>query len=214
MIALNIVIVAVVSYLIGNINFAILISKLLKNDIRKVGSGNPGTMNMIRAFGKAVGALCLALDVLKGVLPAFFGWWVIAGTPCDSTNMLGIYVAGLGVAVGHIFPVFYKFHGGKAIASIIGISLVSNPIVTCISFVVGVLFIAIFKIGAVGSFIIIFTPNIALAMTVCQNDIAVCALIFALVALSLFAHRSNIIRMFGGRENQTILFKKKRKTQK
>ena len=208
---LLITIIVICSYFVGNINFAIIISKLKKSDIRKNGSGNPGTMNMIRSYGKGIGVLCLILDVLKGALPAFFGWWIYAGTIFDSTNMLGLYIAGISVVVGHIFPALLKFHGGKGIATIIGISLVANPIVTSIAFVAGLLFIGVFKLGAIGSFIKIFTPNIAQAIVIGDSQPESLALIFSFVALAIFAHRKNITRLFSGNENLTIFFKKKNK---
>ena len=71
--AVRIIIVAAVSYLFGNINFAVIISRFRHGDIRKSGSGNPGTMNVVRTYGKVVGALCLILDAFKAAVPAFFG---------------------------------------------------------------------------------------------------------------------------------------------
>ena len=74
--AVKIIVVALLSYLAGNFNSAIAISKLKKNDIRKLGSGNPGTMNMFRNFGKGIGLLTLGLDALKGIIPCLMGWFV------------------------------------------------------------------------------------------------------------------------------------------
>lgn len=210
-IAVKIIITVIVSYFIGNINAAIILSRLKHGDIRKSGSGNPGTMNVVRTYGKLVGILCLVLDAVKAALPAFFAWWWFAGTPYDVGDKLGLYISGLAIVIGHIWPVTMKFRGGKGIACIIGVSLLSQPIVTLISFVAGLLFIIVFKIGAMGSFVMIFVPNIYKAIMLGTSSPAVSALVFAIVAIALFAHRSNIVRLFTGKENRTIFFPKKKK---
>lgn len=222
--AWKIVIVSVASYLIGNINFAVILSHLKHGDIRSSGSGNPGTMNMIRSYGKAVGVLCLLLDAFKASIPAFIAWWWMAdadswafGQVFCQTDKLGIYVSGLCNVVGHIFPVFMKFRGGKGIACIIGVSLVANPVVTLLAFGIGLVFLIVCKIGALASFIMIFTPNLFAAITYglfFENTLhipAVDALIFSFMALALFAHRANIVRLFSGTENRTVLFPEKPK---
>ena len=209
----KIIIIAVCSYFIGNINFAIIISRFKHGDIRKSGSGNPGTMNVVRSYGKIIGALCLILDAFKAAIPAFFSWWLVSGVPFDVTNKLGLYVCGLSIVIGHIYPVFMKFKGGKGIACILGIALLAQPIVTIITFAVGLLFILFFKIGALGSFLMILTPNIYELIMLGGNDLAVSALIFVIIALATFAHRSNIVRMFTGRENRTVFFPKKKKSE-
>lgn len=212
--AVKIIIIVIASYLLGNINFAVILSHFKHGDIRKSGSGNPGTMNVIRTYGKLVGVMCLVLDVLKAAIPAFFSWWLMAGELCQKDDMLGIYISGLAMTVGHIYPVFLKFKGGKGIACIIGVSLVAVPVLTLIALAAGILFIIIFKVGALGSFIIIFVPNLYVAYSVGPTDPAVAALIFALVALALFAHRSNVYRLFTGTENRTVLFPKKKTKEK
>ncbi len=229
--AWKIVIIAVLSYFIGNLNFAIIISKIKHGDIRKSGSGNPGTMNMIRSYGKAIGAICLVLDALSAAIPALIFWWWLCGDGWlfgsfwDQSDKLGLYVSGLSVVIGRIYPVCMKFHGGKGIACIIGISFVSNPVVTLTAFGIGLLFLIFFKIGALSSFIMIYTPNIFAAVTYPfgwysglygepRYIPAVLALIFSLVLLSLFAHRKNVLRLFSGTENRTVLFPKKPKAEK
>ena len=209
--AVKIIIIVLGSYLIGNINFAIVISKFKRGDIRKSGSGNPGTMNVVRAYGKIIGALCLILDAFKAAVPAFFSWWLLTGTPYDVSDKLGLYVSGLATVVGHIYPAFMKFKGGKGIACILGVLLLAQPIVTLITFAVGLLFITFVKIGAMGSFIMIFTPSIYELIMLGGSNVAVSVLVFIIVALALFAHRSNIARLFTGRENRTVFFPKKNK---
>ena len=127
---------AIGAYLIGNISFAILLSKKKNQDITKMGSGNPGTMNMLRNFGFKTGILTLALDALKGAAPALAGYLLFGDH--------GLYIAGLAVILGHIYPVFRKFKGGKGVACTLGVFLVANPILTLIFFVVAFIYLYFF----------------------------------------------------------------------
>lgn len=204
---IKLLITVVVSYFVGNINFALVLSRIKHGDIRKSGSGNPGTMNVVRTYGKIVGVVCLLLDAFKAAIPAFFFWWLCAGKPFDVTDKLGLYVAGLSVEVGHILPVCLKFKGGKGIACIIGVSLIAHPFVTLIAFAVGLLFLIIVKIGALASFIMIFTPNIYEAISLGGTQPAVSGLIFAMMTIAVIAHHANLVRIFSGTENLTVLFR-------
>ncbi len=211
--AIKYVAVAIVSYLLGNFNSAIAISKLKKNDIRKLGSGNPGTMNMFRNFGKGIGLLTLALDALKGALPCLLGWFVCGEAWKFGANETGLYVGALSVIVGHIFPVFYKFHGGKGIASSVGVCLVINWWATLISFTVGALFLIFFKIGSITSFIIISFPIALDAFTLGTSfgNLPSLILLFILFCMTLFAHTKNILKLFAGTERKVILFGRHKK---
>ncbi|MCI8596784.1 MAG: hypothetical protein HFE35_08275 [Clostridia bacterium] len=215
--AVKIIVVALLSYLAGNFNSAIAISKLKKNDIRKLGSGNPGTMNMFRNFGKGIGLLTLGLDALKGIIPCLMGWFVCGEAWRFGADKIGLYTGGLSVIVGHIFPVFYKFHGGKGIASSVGVCLVINWWATLISFTVGALFLIFIKIGSITSFIIISFPIALNAFSLASESgtLACRALLFALFCLTLFAHTKNVFKLCAGTERKVILFgrhKNKNKT--
>lgn len=212
--ALKIISVIVVSYLLGNINSAIIISKCKRKDIRKLGSGNPGTMNMFRNFGKFWGVMTLVFDALKGVVACLFGWFLLGGEYNLGADKIGVYIAALSVIVGHVFPVFFKFKGGKGIASSIGVLLVIEPVVTAIAFVIGALFLIVAKMGAVTSFIIISVPIIydACMLSAEGGHLVESILLFSLFLLTLFAHRSNVRKLFTGKESPVVLFKKKKKT--
>ncbi len=186
-------------YLIGNINFAILITKFMKTDIRKMGSGNPGTINMVRNFGFKIGALTLILDCLKGFLPSLIGF-LIAGTA-------GLYTAGLGVIIGHIYPAVYKFKGGKGIASTLGIFLVSQPWLTVILFIIAFIYTLIFEYGSIGSLFCVSVLVIVEGFRCKAEPFAlyISLLLFAIFILTWFAHRKNIYRLLMGVENKTNL---------
>lgn len=208
--AIYIVVTIIVCYLLGNVNNALIISKFKKSDIRECGSGNPGAMNMFRNYGFGIGLLTLVLDALKGALACLLGWFIVGEFSFDG-DILGKYVGAISVIIGHIFPVFLNFKGGKGIASTIGICFVLNPIVASISLAVGFVFILLTKMGAVTSFIIIAFPlsfdayELSAAF---ETNIACIIIIFAIFVLTLWAHRTNLQRLFAGEENKTDLFKK------
>lgn len=208
MIALRISLLVVCSYLWGNINWAVFISKMLGKDIRTLGSGNPGTMNMIRNFGKVIGAITLIMDVIKGIVPALIGWWLLGEDQflMLGSDRIGLYIAGVAAVFGHILPVFFKFKGGKGVATIIGVSVTAQPIVTLVCFAIGVAFLFATKIGSVVSFLIIFVPlGFEGYYAVGHSSVAGSILVFCLFLLTLSAHYKNILKLFSGTEGRVKL---------
>ncbi len=225
---LLLVILGVASYFYGNINWALLISKLKKSDIRKMGSGNPGTLNMSRNFGLKIGLLTFFLDVSKGVLPTLIAYFILVGRGClEGTEFqvfeLGLYVCGFMAVIGHIYPIVLKFKGGKGIATTIGVLIVVESVhgiswasVLIMSLVCAVVFIYFTEFGAMGSFIAITPPAIAGSIrlylyygTKVGIDsilyLVCCMLIFLICFFTWFAHRKNIDRMLKGEEHPTSI---------
>lgn len=199
------------AYLFGNINVSIIISHFKNRDVRNEGSGNPGTMNMLRSFGIKLGILTLVLDAVKGAVPALLGWWLLGKGEMFSfgTDKIGLFVGGISVVLGHIFPVFYKFKGGKGVAASIGVCFVAAPIVALIAFLVGVVFILTVKIGSLTSFIMTGIPLIYCSVTAFSSGrIIEGVLAAAIYVIILLAHHSNFARIFKGEEKQIILFGK------
>jgi len=231
--------VAVFAYLFGNINFAVIISKFLKKDIRKLDSGNPGSMNMIRNFGKPIGAITIALEALKGAIPSLLGWLLVGGigfTAAGTVNYmrfgilfiagaprLGAFIGGFFVMLGHVFPVFFKFKGGKGIAAAMGVGVIAQPVLTVVAFFVGFAFLAVTQLGAITSFLIISIPiaiegflissSIQIFIDLGGNHyayaVASLAILFILFMFTIFTHRSNIVKLFLGTEKKTRLVKTK-----
>jgi glycerol-3-phosphate acyltransferase PlsY len=214
------VIVIVISYFIGNINFARLLSKRLDKDITKQGSGNPGTMNMLRTFGFKAGILTLALDALKGAAAALLGFFVFGGAEGSFVNimginssaqaMMGLYIAGVSVIIGHNFPVIYKFKGGKGVACLLGIYLIASPILVAICFVFAFIYLYVFDYAAVASFIFITILTFFEALKT-EGNLVVTLLLFFIYFLTWFMHRKNIFRLLVGTENKANLKKALRK---
>ena len=143
------VLVLIMAYLIGSINFSIIISKKMAGfDIREKGSGNAGSTNMLRSIGKKAAALTLACDILKGVVPVLLA--ILIGRIANNFGM-ELYVeylaqiAGVSTIIGHTFPIYYGFKGGKGVASSLGLLLVINWQVGLICLVFAILIMAFTK---------------------------------------------------------------------
>ena len=213
----QILLALLISYLCGNINFAIIISKLKKTDIRTQGSGNPGTMNMVRSFGIKIGILTLFLDAMKAFLPTLGAGLYFSGLQTPDGYCWGALVpvvCGLAAVIGHIYPVALKFHGGKGVASTIGVFLYLQPIATAVMLVVGFFYILKYEYGSVASLMVITV--VTLADAVCElifvlqqgfyvESLAVWICLFVICALTYYAHRGNLRRLRAGTENRTKL---------
>ena len=202
----------VVSYFIGNVNFARILSKSKNVDITKQSSGNPGATNMYRTFGPKLGYLTLALDACKGVLAALLGLFVIGhGNYGSADALIGIYSCGLAAMVGHCFPVIYGFKGGKGVSTMIGVFLVSMPLIVVICFVLGFLFVFFFKYLSVVSLLMATVFVMYQNLTLSEPMLSIALLTFAIWVLTWWAHRANISRLIMGKENPTNIGKKIRK---
>lgn len=222
------VIFALISYMFGNINWAIIISRCKHKDIRTMGSGNPGTLNMSRNLGLKFGLLTFFLDIMKGVIPTLSAFFVFKGKVFDGSEFaisdFAIFLCGLCVVLGHIYPVIFKFKGGKGIASTIGVFLVCQSVygfewavIIIMALVAALVFIYLTEFGAMGSFIAITPPAIASLVrlfivygssknVVTSNFyMATNVLIFAICLFTWVAHRHNIKRMLAGEEHPTSI---------
>ena len=196
-------ILAIVCYFIGNITWARVVAKTKHDDITKHGSGNPGTLNSWRSYGFWPGVITFMLDMLKGLICALGGYWIFKY--CGLNAEIALYVGGFACVLGHIFPVLFKFKGGKGIATSIGVFFVANWWVTLICFVlmiVSMLFIKYASICTLLEIIVLSIVEICLVNPAnWVNYILICGILF----LVLFAHRANIKRLFTGKENKTEL---------
>lgn len=204
-------IITIIAYLIGSINFSIIISKKFAGfDVREKGSGNAGTTNMLRSVGKKAAALTLICDILKGVIAILIA--IIAGAIIkDLDKALLVQLAGIAVVIGHTFPIFFQFKGGKGVATSLGVLLMVNWQIGLICLVFAVALIALTRmvsLGSVGAAILypVLVMFIHTNYTVPQGS---GYLIFSIVLALLvaFNHRANIKRLLEGKENK-ISFKK------
>ena len=208
------IIIAVIAYLIGSINFSIILSKRMAGfDIREKGSGNAGTTNMLRAVGKKAAVITLICDILKGVVSILIA--VLAGKIIKNLdNALLVQLAGIFVIIGHTFPVFFKFKGGKGIATALGVLLMINWQIGLICLIFALVLMALTKMVSVGSIAAAILFPILVAF-IDQNYIVQTSnsnwsyLVFSIIValLVIYNHRANVQRILNGTENR-LSFKK------
>ncbi len=215
MIYLALAICVVVGYLIGSISFARIFSwAFAKKDITEVGSHNPGTMNMLRTRGFGEAILTLVMDAIKSGLPALIAYFVVNYFFAGEGN-LAYFVTAIFAIIGHCFPVYYKFKGGKGVASTFGL-FTFHPNFWWISLIVFVicflLLLFVLKYGSVVSFLYILTMSITstclIAVWSVPNYIPIIVLIWFNVILIFILHHENLKRLFTGKENKVDLMAK------
>lgn len=190
-------------YLLGNIYFAKIIGRIKKIDITKQGSGNPGTMNMLRNQGFLLGLITLLLDMGKGALGAMAGFLLFGGNWNSAQSIIGLYVGGLSVLVGNIYPVFYKFKGGKGAAVTYGMFFFADWKLGLAVFVIGFIYLLVLDYAVLTSFFMNTAFTIVEGFRYMKfNNIYISILLFAIFFLMWFAHRSNIDRLLLGKENK------------
>lgn len=198
------IIVAVIAYLIGSISFSVILTKKLAGfDVREKGSKNAGATNVMRTAGKKLGLITLLCDALKGVVAVLIA--VLAGKIVQGVDQaLLVQIAALAAVIGHTFPVFFGFKGGKGVATTLGVLLIINWQIALICLVFAIVLIVITRMVSVGS----ITAGIlfpVLALFIHQNYIVdgnyvIFAILIAL--LIAYNHRSNIKRIINGNENK------------
>ena len=195
--ALKLILIAVIGYLFGNISSGILIAKLYGiRDIRKQGSGNAGTTNVLRTLGWVPSVLTLVGDCLKGLIPALIGKW-IAGD-------IGLLVGGTFAILGHDFPALFGFKGGKGIATSLGLILAVNPWIALMLLVLVLIIVGVTGYMSVGSLCAALLYPVLTAILQFGNEHYRAYVLFAIFAsaLTIFCHRANISRLFHGEENR------------
>lgn len=206
------IIVAIIAYLIGSVNFSVIISKKMAGfDVREKGSGNAGSTNVLRTVGKKAAIITLICDILKGVVSvaiALLAGKIISGLD----NAVLVQLAGIFAIIGHTFPVFFKFKGGKGIATSLGVLLITNWQIGLICLVFALILITLTRMVSVGSIAagILFPVLVAF---INENYIVPKSnwsyLIFSIILalLVVYNHRENIKRILNGTENK-LSFKK------
>lgn len=192
-------------YFLGGVNCAIVVSRLLyHDDIRKYGSKNAGMTNILRTYGKGAAALTLAGDILKTVIAVLVSR-VIFGEP-------GAYIAGLGSVIGHIYPCYFGFKGGKGVAAVAATILCTNPLCFLILFAVFAVIVIGYKYVSLGSVMcMMLYPVLINRLGGGKVDIITTTCTFLIAALVIFKHKDNIKRLLKGNENKISLSGKKDK---
>ncbi len=204
------VITVIAAYLIGSVSFAVIFSAVfIKKDVRELGSGNAGTTNMMRVAGFLPGALTFICDALKGFAACYIGKLIFEYAYSQTESMwlhssFGVYLCGLACMLGHMYPIFFQFKGGKGVATSVGIYAVCCPIAIISGLGVFALSTIISKIVSLSS--LLATVTVIVLSLIFHDDGGTFVLqalpSIAMGALVFFKHRENIVRLANGNENK------------
>ena len=184
----------IASYFIGAIPTGVVLARAFSGkDIRHEGSGNIGATNVTRVLGKKLGALTLVGDLLKGFLPVWVGSYLVS-----SLNV--VCLMGFAAFLGHLFPVYLKFKGGKGVATALGVFLYLSPIVILVEIIVFVFVVGIWKYVSLGSLIAAASMPLLLVIIGSPKPVVLLSMAFAL--LIFIKHKANIQRLLNGTENK------------
>jgi glycerol-3-phosphate acyltransferase PlsY len=188
---LDFIIIFLFSYILGSIPFGLILTKIFLNeDIRKVGSGNIGATNVLRTGKKSLAGLTLLLDILKGYLTVII---------CLKFNNELIFFSGLICFVGHVFPVWLKFKGGKGVATYLGVILALSFKFALIFGFTWFVILFLFKYSSVSS---IFSSLIVFLFSLIYQNNSLSIFLFILFVMILYTHKDNIVRLKTNRENK------------
>ena len=187
--------VILVSYLFGSIPFGLLLTKIfLKKDIREIGSGNIGATNVLRAGNKILGYSTLVLDILKAVLPILYIKFFMNDY---------LYISALSIFIGHVFPIWLKFKGGKGVASYLGILCCLDIFTALIFGIVWISFFVLFKFSSLSSLLASLTIPIFHFFYNSNSDYYFYFMMFILI---FFTHRENIKRLRNNTESKSKIY--------
>jgi len=192
---MELILVISISYLMGSIPFGLILTKIfLKKDIREVGSGNIGATNVLRTGNKTIGYLTLILDVIKAVIPVLYIKFKFPEL---------IYISSLSVFMGHVFPVWLKFKGGKGVATYVGILFSINYILGIVFAFSWLIIFFISKYSSLGSILSSLTIPIFIVFNSNYENEYFFIIIFVLI---LYTHRENVKRLINKEESKTKIY--------
>ena len=193
------IILIIASYMVGSLSTAIILCRVkYRVDIRTLGSGNAGTTNVLRNFGKKAAGVTLLLDALKGVPCYLLGYFL-----CHS---YGVALAcGLAAILGHIFPVWYQFRGGKGVATTLGVALVAAPKITLLALLIALAIMAVSRRVSLGSILGVIAFEVIAVLT--HQDRALLLWGICAVLIIIIKHKDNIRWLLSGTEPKFTLKK-------
>ena len=192
---MELILIITISYIMGSIPFGLILTKIfLKKDIREVGSGNIGATNVLRTGNKTIGYLTLIFDVLKAVIPVLY---IKLNFPEF------VYISSLSVFIGHVFPAWLKFRGGKGVATYLGILFSINYILGIVFIISWLIIFIISKYSSLGSILAsLIIPIFIFFNTKFENEY----FFIIMFILILFTHRENVKRLINKEESKTKIY--------
>ena len=194
------IVIAVIAYLLGSISFGMIVAKMKGGpNLREVGSKNTGATNVLRVMGVKIGLVVFVLDILKALIACIIGrCWM---------GLNGAMIAGLAVVVGHNWPCFFQFKGGKGVASTLAVMLLTFPIPATICYIVAVALILTTRYVSLGSITLAALFTLLVISTNWGNWLVI-VWVLIISGLLIWRHHANIDRLLKGNENK-LSFKKK-----
>ena len=182
------------AYLIGSLSFAVIVSKLMRlPDPRSFGSGNPGATNVLRTGRKSAAALTLLGDALKG-------WVAVAGAQTLGADQTTVLLVALAVFIGHLFPIFFRFQGGKGVATALGVLIGLNPWLGLACLVTWLAMAKLFRISSLSALTTAVLAPVYATLLLGWGNTAIAVL--ALALLLVYRHKSNLINLVNGEEGR------------
>ena len=192
---MDILIIGIISYLMGSIPFGLILTKtFLKKDIREVGSGNIGATNVLRTGNKSIGYLTLVLDILKAIIPVIY-------VKFNYPDYL--FISSLCAFLGHVFPIWLKFKGGKGVATYLGILFAINIYFGLIFIIIWLIIFVLSKYSSLSSLVASLSIPIYLLILAKYDQVIFFAIMFVLI---FFTHRENIKRLKNNEETKTKIY--------
>jgi len=192
---MELILIISISYLMGSIPFGLILTKIfLKKDIRKVGSGNIGTTNVLRTGNKVIGYLTLILDVLKAAIPVLY-------IKFNFPEL--VYISSLSAFIGHVFPIWLKFKGGKGVATYVGILFSINYILGTVFAFSWLIVFFISKYSSLGSILSSLVIPIFIFLNSSYDNEYFFIIMFVLI---LYTHRENVKRLINKEESKTKIY--------
>ena len=192
---MELILIISISYLMGSIPFGLILTKVfLKKDIREIGSGNIGATNVLRTGNKLIGYLTLILDVLKAVIPVIY-------IKINFPEL--VYISSLSVFIGHVFPIWLKFKGGKGVATYVGILFSINYFLGIIFVISWLIIFFISKYSSLGSILSTLVIPIFIFLNTSYENQYFFIIMFVLI---LYTHRENVKRLINKEESKTKIY--------
>jgi len=202
----KVILTLLIGYLLGSANTSLIVGKFYGVDVRKSGSGNAGLTNTLRTIGKVAAILVIIGDILKGVLSCLIGYYILKDlqnvgvSALEVPSNVGMFIGGIGAILGHNWPVYFGFKGGKGILTTFSVVMMTAPYIGLLLLGIFIVIVAITRYVSLGSIIGCALFPILIAI-VFKNTIFVVFAVFV-GALAIIRHNQNIVRLVNGTESK------------
>lgn len=205
------IITILIAYLLGSIPTAVWVGKIFfSTDVREHGSKNAGATNTFRVLGKKPGIVVLVIDVLKGLIAVNLPYWMYTNLMPESAIIQLKIIASLAVVLGHVFPIFAGFRGGKGVATSLGVIFAIHPAAASVCLLIFLIVFLASNFVSLGAIISAASFPVVLMLVFCITSISLKIFSIVIAIAVIATHKKNIIRLYNGNENKMHVFSKKK----